>query len=145
MSFIEKVKYISQLAVVDEFGGRGHADKINRFYIVFRVTDESGNDIEVTAGEVEDAVKAENIILCDYLDNRRFTLGVLEKKPDNCEFIVVGKLYKNNTNLIGVDVAEFSENASICVTFRNEADSVIASTTYLSDFPSCFFLNNKKD
>lgn len=54
MSFLDKVKYINQLAVVDEFGGRGHADKITRFYIVFRVTDGSGNDIEVTKEEMED-------------------------------------------------------------------------------------------
>ncbi|WP_277973503.1 hypothetical protein [Pantoea agglomerans] len=143
MSFVDKVKYINQLAVVDEFGGRGHADKITRFYIVLRVTDGNGEDIEITAAEVEEAVKGNNIVLCDYLNNREFTLGVLEKNPDNCDFIVVGKLYQNNTNLIGIDVREFKENASVCVMFRDNAGAVIASTTYLSDFPSCFFLNKK--
>jgi len=50
---------------------------------------------------------------------------------------MAGKLYKN-TNIIGVDVRNFSDNASICVKLRNDDISVIASTTYLSDFPSCF-------
>jgi len=143
MSFIDKVKYINQLAVVDEFGGRGHADKITRFYIVFRVTDENGSDIEVTKEEAEEAVLEKNIVLVDYLNTKAYTLGVLASNPDNCDFIMAGKLYKSNTNLIGVDVAKFSENASICVSFRNSDDSVIAETTYLSDFPSCFFLNKK--
>lgn len=145
MSFIDKVKFINQLVVVDEFGGRGHADKITRFYIVLRVTDKAGNEIEVTTGEVEEAITAKNIVLSDYLNNREFTLGVLTKNPDNCDFIMVGKLYYNNVNLIGIDVAKFSENASICVTFRNDDSSVIMSTSYLSDFPSCFYLHNKKD
>jgi hypothetical protein len=143
MSFIDKVKYINQLAVVDEFGGRGHVDKITRFCIVFRVTDKSGNDIEVTNAEIEDAVKAKNIVLCDYLDNKEFTLGVAEKNPDNCDFIVSGRQYKNNTNLVVVDVRDFKDNASLCVSFRNDDSSVIASTTYLSDYPSCFFINKK--
>lgn len=143
MSFVDKVKYISQLAVVDEFGGRGHADKITRFCIIFRVTDGSGNEVEVTTAEVEEAVKAKNIVLCDYLDNKEYTLGVAAKNPDNDDFIVSGRQYKNNTNLIVVDMGGFSGNTSLCVSFRNNDGSVIASTTYLSDFPSCFFLNKK--
>jgi hypothetical protein len=143
MSFIDKIKYINQLAVVDEFGGRGHADKITRFCIIFRVTDGSGNEIEVTTTEVEEAVKAKNIVLCDYLDNKEYTLGIAAKNPDNCDFIVAGMAYKNNTNLIVVDMGRFSDNTSLCVSFRNDDGSVIASTTYLSDFPSCFFLNKK--
>ncbi|WP_277972987.1 hypothetical protein [Pantoea agglomerans] len=129
MSFVDKVKYISQLAVVDEFGGRGHADKITRFYIVLRVTDGSGNEVEVTAAEVEEAVAAKNIVLCDY--------------PDNDDFIVSGRQYKNNTNFIVVGLGGFSGSTSLCVSFRNDDGSVIASTAYLSDFPSCFFLNKK--
>lgn len=143
MSFIDKVKYINQLAVVDEFGGRGHADKITRFCIVFRVTDENGSDIEVTKEEAEEAVLKKNIVLVDYLNSREYALAVLASNPDNCDFIMSSKSYQNNTNLIGIDVAKFSGNASICVTFRDDNNSVIAATSYLSDFPSCFFLNKK--
>jgi hypothetical protein len=75
MRFIDKVKYINQLAVVDEFSGRGHADKITHFCIVLRVTDGSENVIEVTKEEVEEAISEKNIVLFDYLNNRKFFLG----------------------------------------------------------------------
>lgn len=143
MSFIDKVQYINQLAVVDEFGGRGHADKITRFYIGFRVTDGSGNDLQVTKEEVEDAVGNKNIVLCDYLDNKDYTLALLASNPNNCDFIVSGTNYINNTNIIIVDMGKFSDNASICVKLLDGNGSLLASTAYLSDFPSCFFLNKK--
>jgi len=143
MSFIDKVQYINQLAVVDEFGGRGHADKITRFHIVFRVTDGSGNDIEVTKDEMEEGVLSKNIVLCDYLDNKDYTLALLTSNPDNCDFIVSGTNYIYNTNIINVDIGKFSDNASLCVKFLGDNGSLLASTTYLSDFPSCFFLNKK--
>lgn len=142
MSFIDKVKYINQLTVVDEFGGRGLADKISRFYIAFRVTDENGSEIEVTKEEVEEAILDKNIVISDYMGSREFTLGVLRNNPDKCDFVMTGKLYKYNINMIGVDVREFRDNACICVSFRKKGSEIV-STTYLSDFSSTFFLNRK--
>jgi len=143
MSFLDKIKYINMLSVVDEFGGRGHSDKITRFNIAFRVTDENGCETEVTKGEVEEAILDKNIVITNYPGNREYTLGVLKNNPDKCDFVMMDKSYRNYVNLIGVDVREFRDNASICVSLRKNDGSVIASTSYLSDFPSTFFLNGK--
>lgn len=143
MSFTDKIKYINQLAMVDEFGGRGPADKITKFCIAFRLTDETGNDIELTDAEVEDAVAGKNIVLCDYLSTKTYTLGSALKNPDSCDFVTTSRQYKNNTNLIHVAVREMKTDACLCVTFMDDNSTPLASTTYLSDFPSCFFLNKK--
>lgn len=143
MSFLDKVKYINMLSVVDEFGGRGNADKITRFYIAFRVSDENSCDIEVTKAEIEEAILDKNIVITDYTESREYTLGVLKNNAAKCDFVMASKIYKNNVNLIGINTGGFNDTASICVSFRKDDGSVIASTSYLSDFPSTFFLNGK--
>ena len=143
MSFLDKVKYINMLSVVDEFGGRGNADKITRFYIAFRTSDENSCEIEVTKAEIEEAILDKNIIITDYPGNRQYTLGVLKSNANKCDFVMTDKSYTNHVNLIGIDVGAFTGTASICVSFRKNDNSVIASTSYLSDFPSTFFLHKK--
>jgi len=144
MSFLNKVRYINMLSMVDEFGGRGNADKITRFYIAFRASDENSCDIEVTKAEIEEAIFDKNIVITDYTGSREYTLGVLKSNANKCDFVMASMSYKNNVNLIGINVGAFNGTASICVSFRKIDNSVIASTSYLSDFPSTFFLNRKK-
>lgn len=143
MSFIDIVKNVRQLSVIDEFGGRGSAGKIKKFYIVFRVTDESGSEIEVGKMDVESAVLNNNLVISDYMGNAEYTLSVLNNNPKNTHFIVSKVEYKFNSNIITVDVREFKGNASISVKFKRGSE-VIASTCYLSDSPSCFFLSKKQ-
>ena len=143
MGFLDKVNYINMLSGVDEFGGRGNADKITRFYIAFRASNENSCDIEVTKAEIEEAILDRNIVITDYTESQEYTLGVLKSNAAKCNFVMANKSYKNNVNLIGINVGEFNDTASICVSFRKGDGSVIASTSYLSDFPSTFFLDGK--
>lgn len=145
MSFTDKVKHISQFAIIDEFCGRGAADKISRFYIVLRVTDENGNPLQITSDEVKEAIQKvkPNIVLADYLGNNEYTMEMWSDNPGVCDFLILGNQYRNNVNIMGVDVWKFRASASLCVKIRSDDGSEMASTTYLSDFPSCFFLNRK--
>ncbi|EPY7113960.1 hypothetical protein ACXEHT_004834, partial [Klebsiella variicola] len=81
------------------------------------------------------------IVICNYLSSDEYTIDILAANPNNKEFILAGIRYINNTNIIVVGMGSFSRNASLSVELRNTDASVIASTTYLSDFASCFFLN----
>lgn len=142
MSFIHNVKYVRQLSVIDEFGGRGHPARIKKFYIIFRVTDGDGSEISVSKTDVEEAVLSKYLVISNYIGDVEYTLGVLEHNPNKDHFIVNKIDYKYNTNIITVGVRDFEGNASISVKFKND-NQVIASTSYLSGSPSCFFLSKK--
>ncbi|CCP04525.1 hypothetical protein BN439_3502 [Erwinia amylovora Ea644] len=142
MSFIETVKYVRQLSVIDEFGGRGNAGEISEFYIIFRATDGNGTDLSVSKNDVEEAVLNNYIVISNYIGDAQYSLGLLERNPNNDHFIVSKIDYKFNSNVITLSVRDFKGYASISVKFKN-ANKVFASTCYLSGNPSCFFLSRK--
>ncbi|ADP10404.1 hypothetical protein EJP617_07230 [Erwinia sp. Ejp617] len=142
MRFIETVKHVRQLSVIDEFGGRGNAGKIKEFYIIFRATDGNGTELAVSKNDVEEAVLNNCISICNYIGDAEYTLGLLERNPNNDHFIVSKVDYKFNSNIITLSVRDFKGYASISVKFKNE-NKIIASTCYLSGNPSCFFLSRK--
>lgn len=138
MSFIDSVKHIERFAVTDEFGGRGSPDKIHRFYIVLRVMDDAGEPIEITFGDIQAAVTAGQLVLTDYMGFTDTPLGLDENSP----FRVRDARYYNNTNFIYVDPVTFSGDISVCAKIKEKKDGdLIASTCYLSDFPSAFYLS----
>jgi hypothetical protein len=140
MSFIDSVKHIEQLAVIDEFGGRGSPDKIRRFYIILRVMDDNGELFEITSGDIRDAVNAEQLVLADYMGFNKIPLA----DNENGDFMYVGAIYKDGTNFIVVDPIKYTGNISICVKILKEkGGDILASTCYLSDFPSTFHLSKK--
>lgn len=138
MSFIDSVKHIEQLAVIDQFGGRGSPDKIRRFYIILRVMDDNGELIEISSGDIKDAVNDEQLVLTDYMG---FNDIPLTEHDDN-HFLYVGAIYKDGTNFIVVDPISYTGDISVCVKIKKEkGGDVFASTCYLSDFPSTFHLS----
>jgi hypothetical protein len=138
MSFIDSVKYIERFAVTDEFGGRGKPEKINCFYIVLRVTDENGEPIEITFGDIEDAVRNEQLVLTDYVGFTDTPLGL----ADDSLFKVTDAKYHKENNFIYVKPVTYTGDISVCVKIQEEKDGgLIASTCYLSDFPSTFYLS----
>lgn len=155
MSFVDTVKYVRQLTVVDEFGGRGDADNISKFYIVFRATDDSGNDLQVSLEDVEEALLegVPDIILTDYIGNEEWHIGVL-KNSDTCYFQLAGVDFRNNANIITVEVKDLfhtdekMKDTSVCVRFQQDVKNddgstkkaELVSSCYLSDFPSTFYL-----
>lgn len=42
MSFVDNIRYVRQLSVVDEFGGLGDPGKVSFICVVFRATDNDG-------------------------------------------------------------------------------------------------------
>lgn len=151
MSFVDTVKYVRQLSIVDEFGGRGDANNIRQFYIVFRATDDDGNDLQVSAEDVDAALLKVNpdILLTNYIGNDDWGIAVLSN--DNTHnFYLGGVAFKNGFNIITVNVKEtFTGNHAICVKFlQDETDTEgnttkveLVSSTYLSDFPSTFYIS----
>jgi hypothetical protein len=150
MSFVDTVKYVRQLQVVDEFGGRGDVNNISQFYIIFRATDDSGNEIHVSKEDVEAALKEDvpDIILTDYIGKTEWKIATLGE--DNLHFELDGVDFRNNVNIITIKIRDsFKEDTTICVRFqqdvKDDAGSTkkveLVSSCYLSDFPSCFFLN----
>lgn len=153
MSFIDSVDYISQLSVVDEFGGRGDANKISCFYIVFRVMDDSGNNLQVSLEDIQTTLVAEvpGIVLTDYMGSTEWHIGILDN-DSSTYFILDVVEYRNNANIIKVKVKDtFQQNAAICVKFQrsvtddagNVTTTELSSSCYLSDFPSTFYINKK--
>ena len=153
MSFVDTVKYVRQLSVVDEFGGRGDADNISKFYIVFRATDDSGNDLQVSLADVQEALMEDepDIILTDYIGKEAWSIATLDS--DNTHYFkLAGVDFKNNVNIITVKIKDnFKEDTAICVKFqqdvKNDDSSTkkveLVSSCYLSDFPSTFYLKRK--
>lgn len=150
MSFIDTVKYVRQLSVVDEFGGRGDADNISKFYIVFRATDDSGNDLQVSLKDVEEALleTVPDIILTDYIGKEEWHIGILENDT-TCYFKLAGVDFRNNVNIITVKVKDnFKKDTALCVRFQQDVKNNdgstkkvdLVSSCYLSDFPSTFYL-----
>jgi hypothetical protein len=138
MSFIDSVKYIERFAVTDEFGGRGKPEKISCFYIVLRVTDENGEPIEITFGDIEDAVRNEQLVLTDYVGFNDISLGLAD---DSLFKVTDAKYYKEN-NFIYVKPVKYKGDISVCVKIQGKKDGdLFASTCYLSDFPSTFYLS----
>lgn len=153
MSFVDTVKYVHQLSVVDEFGGRGDAGTISKFYIVFRATDDYGSDLQVSQDDVVAALMASapEMLLTDYIGNEEWHIGVLENDPSTY-FKLAGVDFRNNVNIITVNVKDtFTQDTAICVKFQeNVTDEAgkattaeLASSCYLSDFPSTFYLKKK--
>jgi len=138
MSFIDSIKHIERFAVIDEFGGRGNPEKIRRFYIVLRVTDDNGELIEITFGDIKSAVSAGQLSLTDYVGFTDVSLGL----DDSSQFRVTNAEYHNNSNFISVEPAAFSGSLSVCAKIQEKKDgNLITSTCYLSDFPSTFYLS----
>lgn len=149
MSFVDTVKYVNQLAVVDEFGGRGLAAKIRRFCIVFRATDENGNNLQVSQDDVTEAVLEKDIVVTNYTGTEEWTIAALLSDHhyffalEECRFI-------NGVNLITVRIQNDVVDAdgkpvtlgdtAICVRFKKD-DAELVSSCYLSDFPSTFFVS----
>lgn len=150
MSFVDTVKYVRQLSVVDEFGGRGDADNISKFYIVFRATDDSGNDLQVSLEDVEEAMMEDvpDIILSDYIGKEAWQIATLDN--DNSRYFkLAGVDFRDNVNIITVKVRDnFKLDTSLCVRFQQDVKSddgstkkvELVSSCYLSDFPSTFYL-----
>lgn len=149
MSFVDTVKYVNQLAVVDEFGGRGLAEKIRRFYIVFRATDECGNELQVSEDDVKEAVIEKDIIVTNYIGSNEWTISCL-LNDHHYFFALEGSSFVNGVNIITVRIQDnvvdgYGKpvnlgNTSICVKFKKN-DAELISSCYLSDFPSTFFLS----
>lgn len=153
MSFVDTVKYVRQLSVVDEFGGRGDADNISKFYIVFRATDDSGNDLQVSLNDVEEALQEDvpDIILTDYIGKTTWKIATLDSDTTRY-FKLAGVDFRNNANIITVKVKDnFKESTSVCVKFQQDVKNddgstkkvELVSSCYLSDFPSTFYLKKK--
>lgn len=81
------------------------------------------------------------VVLLSYTweDDAHKLLAITDKKQ-RCQHLV-DEL--NNTNIIIADMGTFSDNAILCVKFLDKDKKLLASITYLSDFPSCLFLNKK--
>lgn len=150
MSFFDTVKYVHQLSIVDEFGGRGGANNISKFYIVFRVMDDNGNNLQVSLEEIEETLLADvpGIILTDYMGSEEWHIGMLDN-DDSTYFKLAGVEFRNNVNIVTVKVKEtFAQEAAICVKFQKSVTDKSGNTTtvelvsscYLSDFPSTFYL-----
>lgn len=138
MSFIDSVKHTERFAVIDEFGGRGNPEKIRRFYIVLCVTDDNGEPIEITFGDIEDAVRNEQLVLTDYVGFTDIPLGL---EDDSLFKVTDSKYYKEN-NFIYVEPVKYTGDISVCVKIQEKKDGdLIASTCYLSDFPSTLYLS----
>lgn len=141
MSFIDSIKYIDRLSVVDEFGGRGDKNDISKIYISLKVTDENGNPIEISFGDIKNAASEGQIIVSDYMGITNYSIGIAD--TDKTNFIVTDSIYKWNTNIITLKPSTFSGRISLCVKFRkqNNDDDIISSTCYLSDFPSTAYFS----
>lgn len=155
MSFVDTVKYVRQLSIVDEFGGRGDANSISKFYIVFRATDDSGNDLRVSLEDVEEALMEDepDIILTDYIGKAAWQIATLDK-DDTRYFKLAGVDFRDNANIITVKVKEnFNEDTSLCVRFQRDVRDAdgkknkveLVSSCYLSDCPSTFYLKKKNN
>lgn len=140
MSFIETVKYVRQLIVIDEFGGRGHSEKIKKFYIIFRVADKNGTEVAVSRNEIEEAVLKKYLVISNYMGDEEYTLGLLENNQNSDHFTVSKVDYTFNSNVITLSVRAFQGSSSISVKFKKD-NEIIASTCYLSGNSSCFFLS----
>lgn len=141
MSFLEKVKNISDLTVVDEFGGRGNPKFITKFYLVLRLFDDNGEEIELTFTDLIDAISNNHIVFSDYIGTTNYTLGV-DASDQKSDFIASDFVYRNGCNIITILVNSFASNASICVKIESTTD-VIISSTYLGGEPSCCYLEKK--
>ncbi|QIU88414.1 hypothetical protein [Yokenella regensburgei] len=142
MSFIDSIKYIQQLNVIDEFGGRGRSNKISKFYIILKVTDESGNPIEISFGDVSDAVKNGQFVISDYIGLKDYSTGNIG--DSGSDFILKDAVYRFEDNIITFEPSLLARSTSVSVKFKNDRNdiAVIASTCYQSDFPSTFYLDH---
>lgn len=143
MNLIDSGRYITNLNIVDEFGGRGDSNRIKKFYISLKVTDAHATEIELSKINIIKAVLDKKIIITNYMGNTDYTLGILDGNPEKSNFIVSDVIYKLGTNIITIDVGDFYEDASISVRFKTDGGGDF-STCYLSDFPSYFFLSKYK-
>ena len=141
MSFIDSIKFIEQLNVVDEFFGRGDVSKINYFYITLKVTDETGSPIQISFDDVSKAATDQQIIISDYAGINNYTLGI--KDDTTKDFTINDVLFKYNTNIIKLSISKFTGNSTISVQFKTDKDDQknIATSCYLSDTPSTFYLS----
>ncbi|MGV2814526.1 hypothetical protein [Enterobacter cancerogenus] len=153
MSFIDTVKYVRQLSVVDEFGGRGDASNISKFYIVFGIMDDNGNNLQVSLEEIEAALMDDipGLVVTDYMGTEEWHIGLLDKDVTSY-FKLAGVDFRNNVNIITVKVNEsFTQDAAICVKFQQSVTddegkltkAELVSSSYLSDFPSTFYLKKR--
>jgi hypothetical protein len=139
MSFVDSIKYIRQLSVVDEFGGLGDASKISRFYVVFRATDSDGEDIEVSETDVVEAIRDKNIEITDWVGLSSYSLAPEAANADGDHFVFGGFQHRNNVNIFEINLAEeFRDDVSFCVRFM-DGDTELMSSCYMSSYPSAIF------
>lgn len=141
MSFVDNIKYIRQLSVVDEFGGLGEPGKISRFFVVFRATDNDGQDIRVSDADVVAAIREKDIVIADWAGLNNHSLSPDAANPDGCNFIFSGCRYRDCINILAITLAgDYRENAGLSVRFM-DGDTEITSSCYLSPYPSAVFIN----
>ena len=141
MSFIDAIRYIEQLSVIDEFGGRGRASKISKFYVILKVTDGEGNAIEIPFADIQNAISNGQFVISDYIGLNDYSTGNIN---DNVSaFIIKDAVYKWDSNIITIEPTPTAKSTSVSVKFKNSrSDSdVIVSTCYQSDFPSTFYFD----
>ncbi|WP_337013689.1 hypothetical protein [Pantoea sp. AS142] len=141
MSFVDNVKYVRQLSVVDEFGGLGEAAKVSRFYVTFRATDDDGQDIRVSEADVVAAIREKDIVIAGWAGLNNYSLAADAANPDGCPFIFSGCRYRDSLNILAISFAgDYREDAGLSVRFM-DGDTEITSSCYLSPFPSAVFIN----
>lgn len=142
MSFVDNIRYVRQLSVVDEFGGLGEPGKVSFFCVAFRATDNDGQDIRVSEADVVAAIKEKDIVMADWAGLNNYSLAPDAANPDGCHFVFSGCWYRDNVNFLRVTLAgDYPENAGICVRFM-DGDTEITSSCYLSPYPSAVFIQN---
>ncbi|OAH32777.1 hypothetical protein [Serratia marcescens] len=144
MSFIDSVKNIGLFAIIDEYGGKGSPAEINDFYIVLRVTDNRGQSIQITSGDVDEAVRNNQFMLSDYMGVNKIPLGM--NNDNRFDFNINDVKYNSiyNYNYFSVGTSMFHGSCSVCAIIRKEQDGeIIASTCYQSRFQSTLYLSKK--
>lgn len=143
MSFVDSIKYIRQLSVVDEFGGLGDAGKISCFYVVFRATDSDGEDIRVSEADVVKAIREKDIEITDWVGLSRYSLAPEAANADGYPFVFGDFQYRNNVNILAINLAEeFREDAGLCVRFM-AGGTELMSSCYMSSYPSAIFTSKQ--
>lgn len=141
MSFVDNIKYVRQLSVVDEFGGLGEAGKVSRFYVAFRATDNEGKDIRVSEADVVAAIREKDIVIADWVGLNNYPLAPGAANPDGCRFIFSGCRYRDCVNILAITLAgDYREDAGLSVRFM-DGETELTSSCYLSPYPSAVFIH----
>jgi hypothetical protein len=146
MSFIDKVKQATHFSIIDEFGGKGRADRITYFYIVLKLIDENGEVVTLNDSDVSSAVGNGNITISNYIGDAEYSIAILENNPGKSQF-VISTVNSNSAgfSFIKVKVTEyFNIDSSISVKFK-DGNVEFLSTCYSSYFSSFAYLSRKTE